>query len=110
MELKELAPESQTMKFEHTVGSHSDDRGGDSDLRCTCQDGIIEATDKQLENVDLFENAFYNWLINNGVDLAVFDSDKFNSTMPHPFIAKIDLNKLKGAILVLQQDMKSVNK
>lgn len=24
--------------FEHRVGSHSDDYGGDSDLRCTCQD------------------------------------------------------------------------
>lgn len=24
--------------FEHTVGSHSDDRGGDSDRRCECQD------------------------------------------------------------------------
>lgn len=29
------------MKFEHTVGSHSDDRGGDSDVRCTCQDSIV---------------------------------------------------------------------
>lgn len=27
-----------TLKFDHTVGSHSDDRGGDSDRRCTCQD------------------------------------------------------------------------
>jgi len=25
------------MKFDHTVGSHSDDRGGDSDLPCHCQ-------------------------------------------------------------------------
>jgi len=24
--------------FEHTVGSHSDDRGGDADARCSCQD------------------------------------------------------------------------
>lgn len=25
-------------RFEHTVGSHSDDRGGDADARCSCQD------------------------------------------------------------------------
>lgn len=30
--------EANPLKFEHTVGSHSDDRGGDSDRRCDCQD------------------------------------------------------------------------
>lgn len=31
-------PNASKVVFEHTVGSHSDDRGGDSDRRCTCQD------------------------------------------------------------------------
>jgi hypothetical protein len=31
-----------TDKFEHRVGSHSDDYGGDSDLRCTCQDNVTD--------------------------------------------------------------------
>lgn len=67
-----------------------------------------EATKAQIDNVELFSNAFYNWLLENGVDLAVFNSDRFNSTMPHPFIAKIDLNKLKGSILVLAKDLEYV--
>ncbi len=29
---------SNEIVFEHRVGSHSDDYGGDSDIRCTCQD------------------------------------------------------------------------
>lgn len=33
--------------FEHTVGSHSDDRGGDSDRRCTCQD--IPSSNEELK-------------------------------------------------------------
>lgn len=33
-------------KFEHTVGSHSDDRGGDSDLRCDCQDKVTDPSER----------------------------------------------------------------
>lgn len=69
---------------------------------------MTKATDKQIENVEQFENAFYNWLVDNGVDVAMFQSNRFNSTLPHPLIAKIDMNKLKGAMLVLHQDLKLV--
>jgi len=30
--------EDMTHIFDHTVGSHSDDRGGENDRRCDCQD------------------------------------------------------------------------
>lgn len=50
------------------------------------------------EDVDLFDDSFYNWLLNHGVDLAVFESTKLEGKVPEPFIAKIDLNELKKGI------------
>ena len=38
-------PQANTPKFKHRVGSHSDDRGGESDFPCYCQynGGIVTA-------------------------------------------------------------------
>ena len=45
--------------FEHRVGSHSDDYGGDSDKRCTCQDAMTknptdtnQASEDELRTLD----------------------------------------------------------
>ena len=58
---------------------------------------------KEPSNVDdeleLFQDAFYNWLLKNGVDLASFESTKLSSSIQEPFIAKIDMNKLKSGIM-----------
>jgi hypothetical protein len=44
---------SDEPKFEHTVGSHSDDRGGDSDRRCDCQDDKPQSITKvELSDID----------------------------------------------------------
>lgn len=56
------------------------------------------------EDKALFEDAFYNWLLNHGVDLASFESTKFDSSIKEPFIAKIDLNKLKAGIIELMKN------
>lgn len=39
---------SDDIVFEHSVGSHSDDRGGASDRRCDCQD--LPASNEELKN------------------------------------------------------------
>jgi hypothetical protein len=45
-------------KFEHTVGSHSDDRGGDSDRRCDCQDNPTP-TNKTASTVTFAKRTHY---------------------------------------------------
>jgi len=48
-------------KFEHTVGSHSDDRGGESDRRCDCQDVINKSLNiniyvtRDIENEEILK-------------------------------------------------------
>lgn len=56
------------------------------------------------EDKEQFEEAFYNWLLNHGVDLASFESSRFDSSIKDPFIAKIDLNKLKVGIIELMKN------
>ena len=47
-------PQANTQKFEHRVGSHSDDRGGESDYPCYCQynGGIVTADMPQANALD----------------------------------------------------------
>ena len=37
--------------WSHSVGSHSDDRGGDSDIECTCMEQEIKHKEEAYKNV-----------------------------------------------------------
>jgi len=39
------------MNRDHTVGSHSDDRGGDSDRRCDCEDNVQHSWDNLKDEI-----------------------------------------------------------
>lgn len=62
-------------KFEHTVGSHSDDRGGDSDRRCDCQDNRSKELDEKVGHKQVL------WKMRREGELRVYRDNK--ELFPH---------------------------
>ena len=87
---------SKTPIFEHTVGSHSDDRGGDSDRRCTCQDEPHSHldNDKDLRQEILYEflNQFKEdkYLSQSNTDKAVEAIDQYTQSKLKAFAGEIE--------------------
>lgn len=51
-----------------------------------------------MNDESLFEEAFYNWLLLNGVELIVDESKRFSSKINNPITAIVDMTKLKSGI------------
>lgn len=48
---KEVERAMKYTNWSHSVGSHSDDRGGDSDIECTCMEKEIRYKEEAYKNV-----------------------------------------------------------
>jgi len=51
-----------------------------------------------LDQERLYQEAFYNWLLLNGVDIMIKGSEMNSSSMGNLIIAEVDMPKLKAAI------------
>lgn len=91
-----LNPKSSDIKFEHTVGSHYDDRDGGADLRCTCpdelpevlltiKDGKVSGTEKGLNiYIDQQQNNLIKELLSELPDYMTEDMlEKWIEEHPH---------------------------
>lgn len=70
---------------------------------------LIDLADKENSyNDTYFNGSFYNWLLKNGIELAMFESEMLSSAVrTEPYIAKVNMGQLRVAILMLIENSKN---